>query len=217
VVQTSPPRRFHGPIAVLVFVAIAVMVSLTLTQIIQAGKGATKSLDRFGAVPDFVFFDEAGNAITPAVTNGKYLVWSFAAANDTLLTSVMNQRMREIQTALDEMSDDNVLLFTLVTSPANATQLELSEMARTAGANPKRWRFVSGPAENVNTFIERGLFGSEKGQVLDETQRAKRLVLVDPENEVRGFRDGENPQAAANILLDIGALVREAKVPLPKH
>lgn len=209
--SSPPPRRFGGPMGVLIFVGTAVMISLVWTQIQQAGKKSGETLQQFGAVPGFVFFDEAGNAVSPATLAGKFSVWSFAAAGDAVNTPMMNRRMLDLQTALEEMRDEQVGLFTVVTTPSS--QSEIAAMAAEAGARAGRWRFLSGPAEAVDAFASEGLFGSEDGRSLSPEQKARRLVLVDTGGQVRGFRDGENPEAAANILLDLGSLVRESQKP----
>jgi cytochrome oxidase Cu insertion factor (SCO1/SenC/PrrC family) len=213
----EPPRKsFHGIGAVVIFVGIAVMISLVWTQWQQAQRRGGQVLEVHGKLRPIQLLDAIdGKETTLPDTNGNFIVLSVLATREGGVAPMLAGRMKELSQHLDRMGEDRVRLVTITTDPAHDSAEVLAAYATEAAANPDRWRFYTGPGAELKSWIEKDLFGPllDDGEAFPSAPT--RLVLLDPDGSIRAYRDAQNPGVVGNLLNDLGALDREF-LPNPK-
>lgn len=211
-----PPRRIVGPGWVAIFVGVAVFFTLVWTQIQQSkARGHEAILQTLGEVPAFSLQDQSGNEITPASLAGAPWILGFISTRCTGSGPMITSRMIELQQILNRAQDTRVRLVSLSLDPEYDTPEKLSTHAAKTGADSTRWHFLTGSPADVQAFVT-ALFS----QVFPESSepppaQITQFILVDPNGKIRGVREGENPEAVANLLMDIGALDREFRKASP--
>lgn len=217
--QGPPPKRMHGIGWVVIFVGIAVMISLVWTQFQSAQKMSTQRLKEFGSVPMFSFTNEQGETVTRRDLDGKVWVCNFVFTRCPGPCPMMTSRMLELQQALKGAKDDRVRLITVTVDPEYDTPEILKEYAEGTRADPERWSFLTGEYDKIEEFVVGGMLQPLAEEPDGLPAHSTRFVIVDPDGKIRSFRDGEHPEAVANLLTDIGALMREfpARVANPEE
>jgi len=204
-----PPKRFSGFGWVAIFVGVAVMFSLVWAQFNQAKQLSTQALKEYGSVPLFSFTDQDGNTVTRRDLEGKVWVCNFIFTRCAGPCPMMTSRMLELQQALGRSKDERVRLVTVTVDPEYDTPDVLRKYADRVKADTERWSFLTGPRDKMEEFVVKGMLQPLAEEPDGMPAHSTRFVMVDPNGKIRSFRDGENPEAVANLLLDIGALMRE--------
>ncbi len=207
---SSPPRRLTGPGWVAIFVGVAVFFTLVWTQLQQAKiRGQENKLQVLGTVPEFSLQNHRGETATLSSFRGEPWVVNFIFTRCTGPCPMMTSRMLELQQALERSKDTRVRLVTVTVDPEYDTPEVLAEYARKVKAEPQRWQFLTGEPAAVEHVVTQGFLQPLAREPSGLPAHSTRFVLVDSEGRIRSLREGENPEVVANLLMDIGALMRE--------
>ena len=205
--QAEPPRRFHGTGAVLIFVTIAVLISLVWTQFQQAKNRAKPLLTSFGEAPALL-----REHLGASAAEGTMLVAYFYSEAAPVEAAMLHNRARELATALDGMGDSRIKILAVAESEQGKVSAVFpSTVSSSASMLPMdSGRILTSLSSSAE--IREALFPPDALEI--ETLRTKRafFLLVDPEGKIRSFRSAENPAVAAEVLADLGAVVREFPV-----
>jgi hypothetical protein len=202
-----PPKRFYGVGYVAVFVGIAVMISLVWTQMQQAQRRGGPALPTLRVMPDFALTSAGGAEVSSAALRDRVWVGYFYEPGATVQREMMENRLRDLQARLEQVGDDWVRIVGFAwTRPGSEVS---SSAALPTGADPQRWILLTAPAEEIRE-LPPGVFGAEEWAEESTGGVPLRFWVVDGAGNIRSLRDATNPEATANLLVDIGALVREA-------
>lgn len=209
-----PPKSFNGVGAVVIFVGIAVMISLVWTQWQQAQRRGGQALEVHGRVSQIQLVDaiDEKEVFIPN-GDGHFIVLSVLASREGGVAPMLNSRFRELSHHLDRMGEDRVRLFTITIDPEYDTAQVLAAYAVEVGVNSDRWRFFTGSSQKLKSWIEKDLFAPLLGEGELFPAAPTRFVLLDPEGNIRSYRDAQNPGVVGNLLNDLGALDREFTSP----
>ena len=86
----------------------------------------------------------------------------------------------------------------------------LKEYGEQVGATPDRWKFLTGPKDQIETTVMKGFLQALSREPSGAPIHSTRFVLVDRDGWIRAFPDGNDPEIAQKLLMDIGDLLREA-------
>ncbi len=141
---------------------------------LQGGSPATASRVRTGdAVPDFTLTDQAGRSFTRGDLDGQVTAVTFIFTRCPVpeFCPLMSKRFQEVQreTGTDAALRD-VRLLSITLDPEFDTPPVLDAYARSLAADPARWRFVTGGADEIGRLTKAFAIHTEKnGVVLDHT------------------------------------------------
>ena len=121
----------------------------------------------------------------------------------------MTSRMAELNQALGGKAKD-VELVSITVDPEYDTPEVLKEYGEQVGATPDRWKFLTGPKDQIETTVMKGFLQALSREPSGAPIHSTRFVLVDRDGWIRGFPDGNDPEIAQKLLMDIGDLLREA-------
>jgi protein SCO1 len=122
--------------------------------------------------------------------------------------------MADLQAMLGKDGDD-ARLVSFSVDPENDTPAVLAKYAASAHADPARWTFVTGNAEDVKEAVVRGFKMSAAKIARDadeyEVLHGEWFVLTDANGNVRGYYPTGTQEEMATLVHDLRRLERERR------
>jgi len=181
------------------------------------------------AIPAFQLVDDRGQPFGSEQLRGRVYVADFIFTRCQSLCPIITRRMHQLQQRLDAEGLDASLISVSV-DPEYDTPERLKVYAEQAGADPRRWRFLTGPLDDVyalvvdgfGTAIERGVeHGAATGaptsapasapaNVNDmvDISHTSRFFVVDGQGQLRALVDSD-AAGVATAVLHVRALLAE--------
>ncbi|MCC7352195.1 MAG: SCO family protein [Anaerolineae bacterium] len=169
-----------------------------------------------GDAPVFSLYDQSGRPFGNADLYGYDWLANFISTSchdpcRTVLTPKMQELQREIEA--DPDLAQRVQILSISVDPARDNPYVLAQYARSVGADPTLWRFLTSIEEKTITdLLQIGFKVGAEEQVVTEGDRtlthSTRFVLVDAAGTIRALYDGE-AAPASQMLADLRRLARE--------
>ena len=206
----SPPRipRLGWAIAFLCLTALIAWAYMQFSAEIQARRVGSR-LQRLAPAPQFTFTAQDGKSVSTGDFKGKIWVANFIFTRCAGPCPMMTSRMAEVNQALGKKATD-VELVSITVDPEYDTPEVLKKYGEQAGATPDRWKFLTGPKEQVDTVVMKGFLQALGREPSGTPIHSTRFVLVDRQGWMRNFLDGSDPELPQKLLMDIGDLLRES-------
>ena len=152
------------------------------------------------AVPDFALKDQTGSTVRLSDLRGEPVAVTFLYTRCPIATACPMTTAKFSK--LDAMLADAKLgqLLTVTVDPEHDTPEVLADYAKKAGANPKRWKFLTGSPEAVaRVASDFGvIYYPEHGQIV----HSQAVAVVDPKGRLATIYFGESWQPE-HLLRDI--------------
>ena len=176
------------------------------------GDGGYKTIDSvFYVIPDFDFTNQYNQHISKADLKDKVLLINFFFTSCPSICPKMTAQLARVQEAF--IRDDEVVLVSISIDPTRDTIQQLKEFATEYGAIPGKWHFFTGDKEAIYQFAGAGLkllAQSEGGDAdNDGFIHSDRVVLVDPDWNIRGFYNGTDEKDVNFMMGDITLIMKE--------
>ncbi|MEZ4451174.1 MAG: SCO family protein [Nannocystaceae bacterium] len=144
-------------------------------------------------VPDFHLVDQDGRPFDLGTMRGKVWVAGFIFTRCPSTCPKITQAMIGLQEKFETFGHDAHLVAFSV-DPENDTPEVLARYAATVGADPERFRFVTGPREAMESLVIGGFkLAMDKpapvpGQpTMIDIAHSTKLAIIDPNGGIRGF------------------------------
>ena len=166
------------------------------------------ALEVFGDVPPFELVAQTGQPFSSQALAGKIWVADFIYTTCPGPCPRMTSQMRELQDAVAQDPDAraSVRFVSFTIDPRNDTPTVLAAYAKTHGASPQMWYFLTGPVATLQT-LDRDAF--KLGNIDGTLQHSTRFVLVDRQSRIRGYYDTSEAASIAHVISDVKALAQE--------
>ncbi len=143
-------------------------------------------------VTPFELTDERGQPFTEAALRGHPTIVSFIFTRCDTICPITSMKMARIQ---DKTFDAgaHIKLLSISVDPTYDTPPRLAEYAKRYGADPERWRFITGPADKIHDLVETTFMTSMQREAdragWHPEHRARRLfhACVDGDLHLRGM------------------------------
>lgn len=178
------------------------------------------ALPVLGVLPEFHLVDQTGAPRSRTDLLGKPAIADFVFLNCSDVCPRLTARMGELGRRLAARGLD-ARLVTVSVDPTNDTPARLATYAASVGADPARWTFLTGPADEIERTVVSGFkiaMGTElapgkdgKTEIL-QIFHGEHLVLLDRAARIRGYYDADDAGLAA-LEVDLGRLAAEASGP----
>jgi protein SCO1 len=209
--ESHAPPRIPRLGWVIAFLGITMLIAWAYTQFsadIRSRRAASR-LERLAPAPQFQFTAQDGTTVSNADLKGKVWVANFIFTRCVGPCPVMTSRMAELNQALSGKTKD-VELVSITVDPEYDTPQVLKEYGERVGASPERWKFLTGPKDQIDATVMKGFLQALSREPSGMPIHSTRFVLVDRDGWMRGFLDGNDPELPQKLLMDIGDLLREA-------
>ncbi|HEY5813010.1 MAG TPA: SCO family protein [Terrimicrobiaceae bacterium] len=193
------------------FLGITMLMAWAYVQFnaeIQARRIASR-LQKLAPAPQFQFTAQDGRQVSTADFKGKIWVANFIFTRCAGPCPLMTSRMAELNQALGKKVTD-VELVSITVDPEYDTPEVLKEYGEQVGASPERWKFLTGPKDQVENVVMKGFLQALSREPSGAPIHSTRFVLLDRDGWMRAFLDGNDPEVAQKLLMDIGDLLRES-------
>lgn len=202
--QPIPGRRLL--FVLLVVLLVAVVPSVVVPTLMC--RPEQKPPPDLGEVTAFSLVDQTGAPFTEAALRGKVTIVSFIFTRCDTICPVISMKMQRIQEKTFDIGQQ-VKLVSFSVDPTYDTPERLTEYAKRYGADPERWRFITGPYDKVHALIE-GPFMTSMMKKPDRPSGAPDIahggyfLLLDPDLHIRGIYDSD-------LINQLDALMRDAR------
>jgi len=197
----------------LAIVAVAAIPAVVVPAVFARQK--PPALEDLGLIPKFSLIDERGHAFTDEALKGHPTIVSFIFTRCDTICPVTTAQMRRVQ---DQTVDAGatIKLVSLSVDPNYDTPERLSQYAERFGADPQRWRFLTGPASAVQTLVEGGFMTSmqrepDRPNGVPNIAHGGYFVLVDGALHIRGTYGSSDPQRLNQLMADARYLARTTR------
>jgi len=187
-----PGRRLL--IALLVIFAAAVVPAVIAPTLMC--RPADPVLDDIGPVGAFSLTDERGEPFTDAALRGHATLVSFLFTRCDMICPVTSMKMARLQDRTFD-AGARIKLVSFSVDPAYDTPARLAEYAQRYHADPTRWRFVTGPVEDMRRLVEGPFMNSMAGKGVTASGAPNiahngYFLLIDGNAHIRGAYDSDD-------------------------
>lgn len=160
-------------------------------------------------IGDFDLIDQFGGHLTLGDVEGKVIVADFFFVTCATICPKMSVQMARVQEAFKD--EDGLMLLSHSVTPEMDSVPVLAEYAARHGADPARWRFLTGDRKQIYALARKSYFAAmdEGDGGPDDFVHTENFVLVDPRRRIRGFYDGTSAKDIDRLIADIPKLLTE--------
>jgi protein SCO1/2 len=203
----SGRRLLIGLVAILVAAVVPAIVVPTLMC-----RPADPRLDDLGEVGSFALTDERNQPFTEAALRGHVTIVSFLFTRCDSICPVTTMKMERLQEKTFD-AGGVIKLASFSVDPAYDTPERLTAYAQRYHADPARWRFVTGPVDDVRRLIEGSLMNSMASEGVTPSgapaiSHSGYFLLIDGNAHIRGAYDSSDIQRLDAMIHDARYLVR---------
>jgi len=159
------------------------------------------STEAFWPVAPFQLVERSGAPVTLETLKGRPWIAGFVFTRCTGPCPRITANMRKLQ---GELSGTDVRLVSFSVDPLYDTPQVLDAYARTFGADPERWLFLTGPLEEVRQVSYQSFrlpFERDEAQPPGQLVAHRTvLTVVDRGGQIRGYYDGETDAGVQQAL-----------------
>lgn len=160
-----------------------------------------------GQVADFRLTERSGKEISLQDLKGKPWIADFIFTRCAGICPMMSGHMRKLQ---DSLKKNDIRFVSFSVDPEYDNVERLKEYAARFQADPEKWFFLTGDKKVIfNLSLKSFYLGvgdvapGEEAAPDQVVTHSSRFALVDADGAVRGYYDGDKPEALESLLRDI--------------
>ena len=166
-----------------------------------------------GWIIPFELTDQDGSRFASGRLTGKPWVASFISTGAESYTTQQIKLLKLLRDRLKKTENGNgVGMVSFAIDPSSVTAAALKTFTISAGVDVKRWKFLTGGLEEVQTAVNQESFKTAFGKGGENSQGSLErpsFVLVDSYQRVRGYYDSEQSSVINELMTDLAALQSE--------
>lgn len=206
-----PGRRLL--VALLVIFVAAVVPAVVVPTLMC--RRADPQLDDLGPVGTFSLTDERGEPFSDAALHGHVTLVSFLFTRCDTICPVTTMKMARLADKTFDAAA-RIKLASFSVDPAYDTPARLTEYAQRYHADPARWRFVTGPGEDMRRLVEGPFMNSMVHEGVTRSgapniSHSGYFLLIDGNAHVRGAYDSSDIQRLDEMVRDARYLARTGR------
>jgi protein SCO1/2 len=151
---------------------------------------------------DFAFTDENGEPFEMNSLKGKVWAASYFFATCPGFCLQMNYGIAAIA---DDLKNEDITFVSFTVDPETDKPEDLKAYAQKIGADPKRWKFLTGPAERIQKLGQRSL------KMPATKEHNDKLVLVGADGRVVGYYSAREPNKVKQFERKVRELLQSGK------
>jgi protein SCO1/2 len=210
---SRPRRGLRGPMVLGAVFAVMALMTIGAVVLPTLATGLRQpELEVHGVLPAFELRDQTGAVVTQDELRGHVVIASFIFTRCPTVCPLMTMKMRRVQDRTSDARSIKLLSFSV--DPGHDTPEVLAEYAAGHGADPARWRFLTGDIEVIRRIADALMLALDvRGQLPNgapDLVHAEHFVLFDPELRIRGYYDSSDAKRIERMLRDARRLLPAA-------
>jgi protein SCO1 len=207
-VNRAPTRSGIAWKVTLILIPIVTLGILLWLRNVEVAALRQRNISSYGTVPAFQLTNQNGQPFGSGQLSGKIWIADFIYTTCPGPCPMISSRMSELQKPL-EKTDVHLVSFSV--DPEKDTPEVLRGYAEKLQAEAGRWDFLTGPKSAIYKLSHDGfkLGVSDGGDAQGIPVHSTRMVLVDRNDQIRGYYDATEPEAITKLLADTNHLLRE--------
>jgi len=161
-------------------------------------------------VPDFSLTERGGQTITRANLAGHVWIADFIFTTCPGPCPMMSSKMAQLHY---DFAKEDVQFVSITVDPARDTPEKLKEYAGQYQADPRRWWFLTGSADQIYDLSVNGFRLAARTQTAPSSDHpilhSTRFVLVDRQGRIRGYYEGTDTAALQKLRKHAEQLLKE--------
>tara|TARA_R110002073_G_scaffold56835_9_gene144460 strand:+ start:17028 stop:17702 length:675 start_codon:yes stop_codon:yes gene_type:complete len=161
---------------------------------------------KYHKIADFSLINQNGDTITQEVYKEKIYVADFFFTTCQAICPIMTKNMNEIQKQF--ITDDEVMILSHTVTPDIDTVAQLKRYAKEQNVNASKWNLVTGDKKQIYELARKSYLAVKDdgdGGPFDMIH-TENFVLIDKEQQIRGFYDGTDIKEIERLIEDIKTL-----------
>lgn len=204
----SGKKLLLGLLAVLVIAVVPFILVPTLLS-----RDENPVLPDLGEVSAFSLVDDHGQVFTEEALRGHPTIVNFVFTRCDTICPVISAKMQRLQEKLLDRRAAPIKLVSISVDPAYDTPERLAAYAKRFGARPEKWRFLTGPVDDVRSLVEGPFMNSMINEGLTPSGAPSishngYFALVDGDLRIRGVYDSNEIQRLDELLRHARQLAR---------
>jgi protein SCO1/2 len=180
-------------------------LAATAAMLSVLGCQAPPPLDVFGQTPDFQLTDQTGGQFSAAALAGRVTLLDFVYTHCTDACPLLSATFQETQRKLaqDNLLGSKVMLVSLSVDPQHDTPQVLAEYGQQFKADATAWKMLTGDFDQVYDVVTGFKVATRPPRPAtdapapggSELTHSTRIVLIDPQLQVRAYLEGQDATA----------------------
>ncbi len=166
-------------------------------------------IKKYHTIADFSLVNQNGKTITQADYANKIYIADFFFTTCPSICPIMTDHMRQIQERIKD--DPEVMLLSHSVTPRIDSVPQLKKYALEKGVLDAKWNLVTGDKKQIYELARKSYLAAKTdgdGGPYDMIH-TENFVLVDKQKRIRGFYDGTDSEAIAQLMEDLKLLKSE--------
>ena len=186
-------------------VARCAFVGLVATMLLVVGCQTQPSMDVFGSTPSFQLTDQTGATFASQSLGGKVTLLDFVYTHCTDACPLLSATFQEAQRKLssDGLLGSRIMLVSLSVDPVHDTPVVFAEYGQQFKADPTGWKLLTGDFDQVYDVVTGFKVSLRPPRPAadaaapggTELTHTTRVVLIDPQLQVRAYLEGADATA----------------------
>jgi cytochrome oxidase Cu insertion factor (SCO1/SenC/PrrC family) len=209
-------ERAHKALKVLIVLLAPVLIGLFISRRVMEKNRALPEaqaelpLPDYGPVANFQLTDQSGKPFGLKDLKGGLWLADFIFTRCSGPCPLITAKMAELQKDFTDRPDLRFVSFSV--DPAHDTPEVLSRYAETYGADPRRWRFLTGETQKIYDLVLKSFHLAVQANASPDQKPGEQVihslhfVLVDRDGRVRGYYTSTDAAALAKLREDINRL-----------
>lgn len=154
-------------------------------------------------IAEFKLVDQTGDTISNDVFDGKIYVADFFFTTCPSICPKMTANLKELSEFY--RNDSEIMFLSHSVTPVKDSVPVLAAYGIEHGANPEKWKLVTGPKKHIYELARRSYFAvtTEGDGGESDFIHTENFILVDKERKIRGFYDGTSKEDMERLKDDI--------------
>ena len=161
---------------------------------------------KYHKIADFSLINQNGVTITQEAYKEKIYVADFFFTTCQTICPIMTKNMNEVQKQF--ITDDEVMILSHTVTPDIDTVAQLKRYAKEQNVNASKWNLVTGDKKQIYELARKSYLAVKDdgdGGPFDMIH-TENFVLIDKEQQIRGFYDGTDIKEIERLIEDIKTL-----------
>jgi protein SCO1/2 len=191
-----------------------VLLCIPVAATLAARSRHAAALPIYGTVPAFSLTDQTGRPVSGHDLDGRVWVADFIYTGCSEVCPRLTGEVARLQTFLRNRGLlGRAVIVSISVDPERDTPERLRAYAAGFAADPATWKFLTGPAKDVEDVVVRGFReGVERSGEGESFSilHGSHLVLIDGAGRIRGYYDAQAGESMAKLRGDLARLVEAA-------